>query len=112
MYMSTFALRSVLRQASKLRINTHSDKQIGSLTAALLVLMAQLLVQSVSAQAPGLQWTTNIGARLFAVDARTNVYANAGGTVIQLTSAGVPVQTNAICPVPGIARRDDAGNFY
>src|SRR5438034_1108428 len=64
------------------------------------------------AQAPGLLWTTNIGARVFAVDAQTNVYANAGGTVITLSSAGQPLQTNTICPLPGVAQRDSAGNFY
>src|SRR5207245_741816 len=75
-------------------------------------LLAGLVTQSVCGQSPGLAWTTNIGARLFAVDAQTNVYANVGGAVIQLTSAGVPTQTNTICPVPGIARRDGDGNFY
>ena len=67
---------------------------------------------SVHAQAPGLLWTTNIGARLFAVDAQTNAYANVGGTVILLNGDGVPFQTNSICPRPGLARRDADGNFY
>src|SRR5262249_6043863 len=48
----------------------------------------------------------------FAVSPKTNLYANAGGTVIELTSEGVPVQTNAICPLPGVVRRDNTGNFY
>ena len=34
------------------------------------------------AQAPDLMWTTNVGARVFAVDNQTNVYANAGGSVM------------------------------
>ncbi|HEU0040145.1 MAG TPA: hypothetical protein VFR76_12820, partial [Verrucomicrobiae bacterium] len=47
------------------------------------------------------------------MDAQTNVYANAGGTVIRLSSAGVPFQTNTICPVAAsYAQRDLAGNFY
>jgi len=62
--------------------------------------------------APGLAWGTNLGARVFSVDAQTNVYANAGGTVFKLTSDGTPLQTNAICPLPGVAKRDDAGNYY
>lgn len=55
---------------------------------------------------------TNLGARVFAVDAQTNVYASASNTVIRLTAAGVPLQTNTICPLPGLAQRDADGNFY
>src|SRR5258706_575197 len=64
-----------------------------------------------SAQAPNLMWTTNIGARVFAVDDQTNVYANAGGSVIKLNGSGLSLQTNNICPLPGIARLDAAGNY-
>jgi hypothetical protein len=65
------------------------------------------------AQAPSLLWTTNIGARVFAVDSQTNVYANVGSTVIRLSSTGVPFQANTICPVAAsYAQRDSAGNFY
>src|SRR3954468_11411702 len=69
---------------------------------------------SVRAQAPGVTWSTNIGARLFAVDDQTNAYANAGGTVIRLDPSGAPIETNAICPAPntGVAARDALGNFY
>jgi len=70
------------------------------------------LVLKSSAQAPGLLWSTNIGAQLFAVDDQTNLYANAGGKVIVLDSAGAPVRTNAICPLNGVAQRDGSGNFY
>lgn len=63
-------------------------------------------------QAPGLLWTTNIAATLFAVDAETNAYANVGGSVIKLSPNGVPLQTNSICPIPGMAQRDATGNFY
>src|SRR5512146_2712046 len=68
--------------------------------------------QHMWAQAPGLLWTTNVGARLFAVDEQTNVYANAGGTVIKLNASGVPLQTNAICPNATWAQRDSTGNLY
>jgi hypothetical protein len=61
---------------------------------------------------PGLMWATNLGARLFAVDDQTNVYANNGGAVITLNSSGSALQTNTICPLPGMARRDSAGNYY
>jgi len=57
-------------------------------------------------------WTTNVGAGLFAVDNQTNVYANANGTIIVLSGAGIPVQTNILCQLPGAAQRDAAGNFY
>jgi len=66
----------------------------------------------VRGQAPGLLWSNNVGARLFAVDAQSNVYASTNGTVIKMNSAGVPLQTTPICPLPGIAQRDSAGNFY
>ena len=74
-------------------------------------LMASALDQA-RAQSPAILWSTNVGATLFAVDAQTNTYANSGGTVIKFNGAGVPLQTNAICPLPGIARRDTAGNYY
>jgi hypothetical protein len=70
------------------------------------------LLQTAVAQAPGLLWTTDVGARLFAVDDQTNLYANLGGKVIVLSSAGVPLGTNTICPLKGVAQRDSSGNFY
>lgn len=76
------------------------------------VFVTLLLGWQAHGQAPTVSWSTNVGATLFAVDAQTNVYANAGGTVIRLNANGAALQTNAICPVPGFARRDDAGNFY
>jgi hypothetical protein len=72
--------------------------------------------QKVQAQAPYLLWTTNIGARLFAVDAQTNLLANTNGTVITLSSAGVPISTNLVCPTLNstvvIAQRDSSGNLW
>jgi uncharacterized repeat protein (TIGR02543 family) len=71
-----------------------------------------------SGQAPGLLWQTNVGARLFAVDSQTNVYANLAGTIIQMSGDGVPFQTNVLCSVTNgiatncIARLDSLGNFY
>jgi hypothetical protein len=64
------------------------------------------------AQGPNLAWSTNLHARLISVDAQTNLYVNAGGTVYILNSAGIPFQTNVICPLSGIAKRDAAGNYY
>src|SRR5437773_8380618 len=100
------SLRQAITEPDDSVIPQHSPFHFSEAVSALLVLLAGLVTQSVCGQSPGLAWTTNIGARLFAVDAQTNVYANVGGAVIQLTSAGVPTQTNTICPVPGIARRD------
>jgi len=74
-------------------------------------LMAAWVPLCGSAQAPDLMWTTNVGAQVFAVDDQTNVYANAGGSVIKLNSSGLSLQTNNICPLPGIARLDAAGNY-
>jgi hypothetical protein len=81
---------------------------------ALLIALgtALLSTQALWAQAPALLWTTNVGARVFAVDNQTNVYANASGSIIVLSSAGIPMQTNVLCQLPGRAQRDAAGNFY
>ena len=68
-------------------------------------------VHGLYAQPPPLLWRTNMGANVFAVDEQTNIYANAGGTVTKLNGDGVPLQTSAICPLPGLAQRDAAGNF-
>lgn len=46
------------------------------------------------------------------MDADTNLYASVEGTVIKLGGDGVPLQTNSICPRPGIAQRDPSGNYY
>ncbi len=75
-------------------------------------LMAAWIPLSVGAQAPDLLWTTNVGARLFAVDDQTNVYASTGGSVIELNASGQALQTNSFCPLPGFAQRDAAGNIY
>ena len=91
---------------------TRSSVRLSFLATAVSCLSFAFLVQTAPAQAPGLLWTTNIGAKLFAVDNQTNLYANAGGKVIVLNSSGVPLRTNTICPLDGVARRDSAGNFY
>jgi len=91
----------------------HSHGMASSVFSLLLTgLWMITLSPRAHAQAPGLLWATNIGARVFAVDAQTNLYANAGGLVFKLSSAGQPLQTNAVCPIPGVAQRDSAGNFY
>ncbi len=77
-----------------------------------LALLAGVTALPAWGQAPGLTWATNLGARVFAVDAQTNVYASASNNVIMLSAAGVPLQTNTICPLPGLAQRDAAGDFY
>src|SRR5688572_12119094 len=91
------------------RIPSFAHKLSSAGICALLVVAMLLAALStrVQAQAPGLLWSTNIGARLFAVDSQTNAYANAGGTVIVLTGNGVPLQTNSVCPRPGLALRDE-----
>src|SRR5207249_11914546 len=84
--------------------------------AILPILLLSVFGRPAHAQAPGLLWAPNVGARVFAVDAQTNAYVNAGGTVFVISGAGAPLSTNTICPVTGraatIARRDDSGSFY
>src|ERR1700722_6397020 len=63
-------------------------------------------------QAPGLMWSTNVGATLFALDTNGNTYATTNGSVIILNSSGALIQSNSICPIPGIAQRDASGNYY
>ena len=74
--------------------------------------LAALLSFSAFAQAPVLLWSTSVGATLFAVDTQTNSYAYVGGSVIVINPNGVPVSTNVICPLPGLARRDSSGNYF
>ena len=69
-------------------------------------------IQSGRAQAPALAWSANIGARVFAVDAQTNCYAYTSNLVITVNGSGVAIQTNQFCPLPAMAQRDGAGNFY
>src|SRR6266478_4268504 len=63
---------------------------------AVLVISCALFQCRVSAQAPHLLWTTNIGARVFSVDEQTNVYAIALGTIFILDGAGAVLQTNLV----------------
>src|SRR3979411_760461 len=78
----------------------------------LLLLLAAAWPTTALAQTPHVLWAKSLGARLFAVDSQTNVYANAGGSVITLNGVGLPLATNSICPLPGLAQRDAQGNFY
>src|SRR5690242_1173761 len=67
-----------------------------SLSAAIVkrftlpLILSALSAHRLCAQAPGLLWTTNVGANVFAADSQTNVYANANGTVITLNANGQP----------------------
>ena len=80
------------------------------LAAAMTMTLAVCL--PATAQPPGVLWSTNIHAQVFAVDNQTNVYADAGGIIITLNGAGVPVQTNVLTTHPGAAARDASGYFY
>lgn len=80
--------------------------------AGLVALTFLITASPVSGQAPGLLWSTNVGGTLFAVDAQANAYAYAGSNVIKISSTGQPLETNSICPLPGVARRDADGNYY
>src|SRR4051812_46434731 len=79
---------------------------------SLMGLLGFVMGLPVWGQAPELVWSTSVGARAFAMDNQSNVYASTNGTVIKLSAAGVPLQTNSICPRPGLAQRDPAGNVY
>src|SRR5262245_43411698 len=82
---------------------------------AVLGLLSWFIAPSALAQAPGLVWSVNVGAgaEIFSVDSQTNLYVNRTGTVVTINRAGIPIQTNLICPVTSpFAQRDAAGNFY
>ncbi|HZQ48067.1 MAG TPA: hypothetical protein VFC07_13705 [Verrucomicrobiae bacterium] len=64
------------------------------------------------AQAPSLIWSNSLAAKIFAIDAQTNLYATASNIVYTINGAGAVVQSNAFCPLPAVAQRDNAGNFY
>lgn len=78
----------------------------------LLGALVLLLAPSLSAQAPGWIWSTNVGAQVFAMDAHTNVYAFTNGQVIQLDADGRRLQTFDFGLSPGMMQRDAAGFFY
>lgn len=67
---------------------------------------------SLNGATPTLLWTNSLSARIFAVDAQTNVYAHAGGAVIVLNGSGVQIASNSVCPLPGVARRDLDGSYF
>jgi len=116
------SLAAIALHAAKRSCNDSASKRVakaiaklrwrGWINALALVVLVGIEVPAVRAQAPSLAWTANVSGQLFAVDSQTNSYVNVSGTVIQLSPAGVPLQTNAICPLPGIAQRDNTGNFY
>ena len=64
------------------------------------------------AQPPALLWSNSLGAQIFAVDSQTNLYAAASNLVYIVNGAGSVVGTNSFCPLPALARLDNAGNFY
>lgn len=96
------------------RVSHDSRPTIQFRTAVLIALAVGVIGSAtrVAAQAPPLLWNTSVGATLFAVDDQTNAYANIGTNVIKLSPTGVVLSTNTICPKPGVARMDSAGNFY
>ena len=57
-----------------------------------------------------------MNGRLFAVDAPTNLYLNAGGAVKIVSPAGALLSSNLVCPVtmqsPTVAQRDGSGNYW
>lgn len=78
-----------------------------------VILSAFIAALSARGQAPAMAWSTNVGAILIGSDAQTNVYAELNSeSIITISSTGAALQTNHICPFPGLARRDAAGNFY
>jgi len=91
----------------------HSFRVKASLQPLMLAMGSLVWIsQLANAEASSLLWATNISPTAFAVDAQTNVCANAGGTVIKLSPSGIPLQTNAICPRPGLAARAANGSYY
>ena len=77
-----------------------------------LPLLALAMTLTAWSQAPGLAWTNNAGAALFALDTSGNAYASSNGFVKIINPSGQTVQSNQICNLPGIAQRDSSGNYY
>jgi hypothetical protein len=78
---------------------------------ALLLFALGLAGNSSFGQTPALLWTTNVNARVIGADSQTNVYADAGGTVIQLDGAGQIVQSFFLSSYTGLAQRGADGSF-
>src|SRR5688572_14377349 len=103
----------LLKKTSSPPLHCRHARMIASLVMLMVAAWSFVMVsERAQAQAPGVIWSTDIGAQLFAVDAQTNMYAYAGSTVIKLNGSGVPLQTNSICPRAGLAQRDADGNYY
>jgi hypothetical protein len=77
-----------------------------------LLIIGLVSVRIAQAQAPTFLWRTNINARVLAVDAQTNVYANNGTLITVLNSAGVPIRSNAFYVPATATQRDVSGNYY
>ena len=84
---------------------TQSNSRLRRCIAISLAVLGGTLVAH-SEDAPGLLWSTNVGARAFAVDTAGNSYASTNGNVIVIDANGGIVGTNTICPKPGIMARD------
>jgi hypothetical protein len=100
------------RPSCKVRLRSKPKNRF-SCAFSITLLLAGLIPSQLQAQ-PSLTYTPYVGARVFAVDGQTNVYANAGGTVFKFNGDGVPLQTNQPCPAgtaASQAQRDAAGNF-
>jgi hypothetical protein len=78
----------------------------------LIAVCLLVLARSASGQTPSLLWSTNVAGRVFTADAQTNVYVQAGGSVIVLNGTGVPTQTDVLSTNTGVAARDEDGNYY
>ncbi|TAL01165.1 MAG: hypothetical protein EPO07_08735 [Verrucomicrobia bacterium] len=95
--------------------STNVARRIGFSSSIICLLAAVVLLTTTLslAQAPGLAWTTNIGAQAFAVDVQSNIFALHGGSVVRITAGGSVLETNAFCPIPAAyAQRDSAGSYY
>jgi hypothetical protein len=53
-----------------------------------------------------------VGARVFGFDPQGRILANSGGGVLKLGGDGSLLSSNTVCPLPGLATTDGAGNYY
>ncbi len=85
---------------------------VNTTSRVVILALVSISTTQVFGQAPGLLWTASTGGKLFGVDAQA-AYVSAGTNVIKLNLlTGEALQTNSLCPLPGVARLDASGNYY
>lgn len=102
-----------------MKTRSHPESQKSSFIGSVLKLLPALFAAFFSLSSPAQEqspptaiWRASTPTPVIAIDAGTNVYCSSLGSVLTLSSAGVPLSTNNMCPVAGNCQRDSSGNFY